>query len=71
MNRKSLASIGLLLAIAGCGGPEDAGGLTADERQRLENIAARLDEENAEVRELLETNALHPVAPANDENGVH
>ena len=31
--------------IAGCGGEDDEGTLTADERQRLENIAERLDNE--------------------------
>ena len=35
-----------IAALTGCGGSnEGAGGLTADEEQRLENIAARLDEE--------------------------
>ena len=53
-----------LVFVAGCGGGEEAGGLTADERQRLENIADRLDEENAEVREILEDNGLEE-APAN------
>jgi len=54
MRKISFALLPLLL-LAGCGGgDEEAGGLTADERQRLENIAERLDEERAEVRELLE-----------------
>ena len=60
--------LGLSLAfLAGCGGGnEDAGGLTADERQRLENIADRLDEENAEVRDLVEANLSEPQASAGD-----
>ena len=68
MKKISLLLLGFVM-IAGCGGGDDeAGGLTADERQRLENIADRLDEESAEVRELLEDNALGEVeSPA--ENG--
>ena len=63
MKKTCLALLGLVLT-AGCGGGEDeAGGLTADERQRLENIADRLDEESAEVRELLEDNSLGEVEP--------
>ena len=38
----ALLALGL---IAGCGGEEDEGVLTDDERQRLENIADRLDKE--------------------------
>ena len=68
MKKISLLLLGFVL-IAGCGGGDDeAGGLTADERQRLENIADRLDEESAEVRELLEDNALGEVEPP-AENG--
>jgi hypothetical protein len=57
MIKASLVLFGLCL-LAACGETEETGGLTADERQRLENIAKRLDEENAEVRELLEDNSL-------------
>ena len=53
----------MLMPLAGCGGGEEAGGLTADERQRLENIADRLDEENAEVREILDENGLEQALP--------
>ena len=55
----------MLISVAGCGGGEEAGGLTADERQRLENIADRLDEENAEVRDILEDNGFEEAAPEN------
>ena len=55
----------MLVPVAGCGGGEEAGGLTADERQRLENIADRLDEENAEVREILDDNGLAEAPPEN------
>ena len=44
MRRIGFAILALGL-IAGCGGEEDEGVLTADERQRLENIADRLDKE--------------------------
>ena len=44
MRRMGLALLALA-ALAGCGGDDDGpGGLTADEQSRLENIAARLDE---------------------------
>ena len=55
---RNVLVLSTLLLLAGCGGgEEEAGGLSADERQRLENIADRLDEESAEVRELLEASA--------------
>jgi hypothetical protein len=38
----AILALGLL---GGCGAEEDEGVLTADERQRLENIADRLDKE--------------------------
>lgn len=44
MSKIGFAMLALGL-IAGCGGGEDEGALTADERQRLENIAERLDNE--------------------------
>jgi hypothetical protein len=61
----AMRKIGLVLPalalLASCGGPEeDASGLTADERQRLENIAERLDEDSREVREMLEADAAVP-----------
>jgi hypothetical protein len=51
---KAGATLVTLAFLAGCGGDQDSGGLTADEQQRLENIAARLDEENESVREQIE-----------------
>ena len=54
MKRIGLTLLALAL-LAGCGGDEEgAGGLSADEQQRLENIAARLDEESGAVRESLQ-----------------
>ena len=63
MKRPFALTLALLLLAACGGGDEEAGGLTADERQRLENIADRLDEESAEVRDLLEANSVSPDSP--------
>ncbi len=61
---KTFTSLIIALFLAACGGgEEEAGGLSADERQRLENIADRLDAESAEVRDILEENALDDEAP--------
>ena len=54
MRKVGLAAIAVF-ALAGCGdGGEGAGGLTADEEQRLENIAARLDEEAFDLNLVLD-----------------
>ncbi|HET9428939.1 MAG TPA: hypothetical protein VFO69_11325 [Allosphingosinicella sp.] len=46
MSRLALAFLALGFA-AGCSGGQEEGVLTEDERQRLENIAERLDKEAA------------------------
>ena len=51
---KQVAMLAALLLVSGCGEEAEVGGLAADERERLENIADRLDAESADVRELLE-----------------
>ncbi len=59
--RKYYLILPVLALLASCGGSEEeAGGLTVDERQRLENIADRLDEDSREVRELLEADTGTP-----------
>jgi hypothetical protein len=49
MRTKTPALLFLALALAGCGGNESRGGLTAEEEQQLDNAARMLDENMIDV----------------------
>jgi hypothetical protein len=55
----------LLSALAACGGDDEgAGGLTADEERRLENIADRLDEDALDFNVAVENGQAAEANPA-------